>query len=148
MKYIIVIIFTAISSLSIAQNSPDAIIGKWLAVPKNNLIVEVFKYKNEYRGKIVWFNDKDDKTKPMSTRLDEKNLNPALRKRKVLGLEVLDNMVFNSKNNRWEGGKIYDAKSGRIWNSSALITKDNTLLVKGFWHFEFIGLNMYFKKVS
>lgn len=148
MKYLILLIFTASSSIIIAQNSPDAIIGKWMAIPQKNLIVEVFKYKNEYRGKIVWFNDNDDKTKPMNTRLDEKNLNPALRKRKVLGLEVLENMVYNSKSNRWESGKIYDAKSGRIWNSSARIKKDTTLEVRGFWHFEFIGMNMNFKRIG
>jgi len=64
--------------------------------------VEVFNYKNEYRGKIVWFNDNDDKTKPMNTRLDEKNLNAALRTHKVPGPEVLENMVYNSKSSRWE----------------------------------------------
>jgi uncharacterized protein (DUF2147 family) len=147
MKHIIVLLFTAIPLLSTAQNA-DAIIGRWMSVPRKNLIIEVFKFHNEYRGKIVWFNDKDDKTKPMNSRLDEKNLDPALRNRKVLGLEVVNKMVYNSKTNRWEDGKIYDAKSGRIWNSSAWITKDNILQVKGFWHFEFIGMNMYFKKVG
>lgn len=148
MKYIIAIIFTAVSSLSFAQNNPDAIIGRWIAIPKKNLIVEVFKDQNKYKGRIVWFNDNDDKTKPMNIRLDENNLNPALRKRKVLGLEVLDNMVYNPKNNRWERGTIYDAKSGRIWNSSAWIINNNTLQVRGFWHFEFIGESMIFKKIS
>lgn len=148
MKYTIVIILTAISSLSLAQNRADAIIGKWMAYPKKNLIVEVFKYKNEYRGKILWFNDNDDKTKPMNIRVDENNENPALRKRKVLGLEVLENMVYNSKNDKWENGKIYDAKSGKIFNSSARLTKDSILEVRGFWHFEFIGMNMNFRKTS
>ena len=147
MKHLTFILFTIISSFSIAQNSPDAIVGKWMAIPKKNLLVQVYKYGNQYRGKIVWFNDNDDKTKPMNTRLDEKNENPALRKRKVLGLEVLDNMVYNVKNNRWENGKIYDAKSGKTYNSSASI-KDTTLQVRGFWHFEFIGMNMNFKKIS
>lgn len=148
MKYLILLIFTASSSIIIAQNSPDAIIGKWMAIPQKNLIVEVYKYRNEYKGKILWFNDNDDKTKPMNTRLDEKNVNPALRRRKVLGLEVLDNMVYNLKNNSWENGKIYDAKSGKMWNAAARITKDTILQVRGFWHFEFIGQNMIFKKMG
>jgi len=148
MKYIAFILFSVISSFAIAQNNADAIVGKWMAIPKKNLIVEVFKHGDEYRGKIVWFNDNDDKTKPMNVRLDEKNEIPALRKRKILGLEVLDNMVYNSKVNRWENGKIYDAKSGKTWNSSASIIKDTTLQVRGFWHFEFIGMNMNFKKIG
>ncbi len=148
MKYLITTIFTIISIFSIAQNNPDAIIGKWISIPQKNLIVEVFKEKNEYKGKIVWFNDNDDKTKPMNTRLDDNNSDPNLRKRKVLGLEVLDNLVYNSKNNRWESGKIYDAKSGRIWSSSAWIRKDSTLQVRGFWRFEFIGQSLTFKKLG
>lgn len=139
--------FTIISSIAAAQNNPDIIIGKWMAMPKKNLIVQVFKKGNEYRGKIVWFNDNDDKTQPMNIRLDEKNENPALRKRKILGLEVLESMLYNAKTNRWENGKIYDAKSGKIWQSSAFM-KDMTLHVRGYWHFEFIGMNMNFKKIS
>ena len=148
MKFIILSIFAIIPFLLIAQNNGDAIIGKWMAYPKKNLIIEVYKYGSEYRGKIVWFNDNDDKTKPMNTRLDEKNLDPSLRTRKVLGLEVLDNMVYNEKSKRWEKGKIYDAKSGRIWSSSAWMTNESNLEVRGFWHFEFIGMSMSFKKVS
>lgn len=148
MKYIITSVFTIISFFCVAQNNPDAIIGKWISIPQKNLIVEVFKEKNEYKGKILWFNDNDDKTKPMNTRLDDNNSDPNLRKRKVLGLEVLDNLVYNAKNNRWESGKIYDAKSGRIWSSSAWMKKDSTLLVRGFWHFEFIGQSLTFKKLG
>ena len=141
------IFFTCCAIFVFAQKNPDAIIGRWIAIPKKNIIVEVFKDKDKYKGKVVWFNDNDDKTKPMNTRLDENNLDSALRNRKVLGLQVLNNMMYNSKSNRWEKGTIYDAKSGRVYNSSASLIKDNTLLVKGFWHFEFIGKDMYFKKI-
>jgi uncharacterized protein (DUF2147 family) len=147
-KYIAVIVFAAISSLAVAQNSPDAIVGKWEAVPQKNVIVEVYKDQSEYKARVVWFNDNDDKTKPMNIRQDDNNVDPSLRKRKILGLQVLNNMVYNSKNNKWENGKIYDAKSGRTWNSSAWITNNNTLQVRGFWHFEFIGQNMTFKKLG
>ncbi len=112
-KIAVIILLAFCTTLAFAQNNPDAIIGRWIAIPKKNLIVEVFKDRNKYKGKIVWFNDNDDKTKPMNTRLDENNSNPALRNRKVLGLKVLENMVYNSKSNKWESGTIYEAKSGR-----------------------------------
>ncbi|WP_018614399.1 DUF2147 domain-containing protein [Segetibacter koreensis] len=147
-KYIAVIVFAAISSLAVAQNSPDAIVGKWEAVPQKNVIVEVYKDQSEYKARVVWFNDNDDKTKPMNVRQDDNNVDPSLRKRRILGLQVLNNMIYNSKNNKWENGKIYDAKSGRTWNSSAWITNNNTLQVRGFWHLEFIGQNMTFKKIG
>lgn len=148
MKYIAIILLVIITTSFHAANSADAIIGKWIAVPEENLIVEVYKENNEYKGKILWFNDSDDKTKPMKSRLDEKNSNPRLRSRKLIGLEVLNNLVYNEKNNRWESGKIYDAKSGKTWSSSAWLQKDGILKVRGFWHFEFIGQNMDFKRVQ
>lgn len=148
MKYIVTILLFLGTSSFHAANSADAIIGKWIAIPKENVIVEVYKENNEYKGKVVWFKDSDDKSRPMNTRLDDKNPNQNLRSRKLIGLEVLNNLVYNAKNSRWESGKIYDAKSGRTWNSSAWFTKDGVLEVKGFWHLEFIGQNMSFKRVQ
>lgn len=148
MKCIVITLFTFFMVSKVqAGNSPDAILGKWVALPKKNFMVEVFRVGKEYKGRLVWFNDRDDPSKPMKLRMDEKNPDPALRNRKLLGLEVLTDMIYNAATNRWESGKIYDAKSGRIWSSSASLTNDGTLLVRGFWHFEFIGKNMNFKKV-
>lgn len=146
MKLIFAIIWTAISASSLAQNNPDAILGKWITVPKKNLIVEVYKEGPEYKAKIVWFDDTDDLSKPMHKRQDEKNPDPALRRRKVLGMQVLKDLVYNAESNRWESGKIYDAKSGRVWSSSAWLTKEGLLRVRGFWHFEFIGQSLNFKR--
>jgi uncharacterized protein (DUF2147 family) len=131
-----------------AGNNPDAILGKWIAIPKKNFMVEVFREGKEYKARLAWFNDRDDPSKPMKLRMDEKNPEPELRKRKLLGMEVLREMVYNPKLNRWESGKIYDAKSGRIWSSTAWLTQEGILKVRGFWHFEFIGKNMDFEKVK
>ncbi|MEJ7679839.1 MAG: DUF2147 domain-containing protein [Segetibacter sp.] len=148
MKYIVIILLTFFTSINVqAKNNPDAIIGKWIALPKKNVMVEVYRVGSEYKAKVAWFNDGDDKSKPMNQRMDEKNPDPDLRKRKLLGLEVLTGRVYNTEANRWERGKIYDAKSGRIWSSASWLAKDGTLQVRSFWHFEFMGQNMNFKKV-
>lgn len=148
MKRIVITFFTFLIAFTAkAESNPDAILGKWAALPKKNLVVEVFRAGKEYKARVVWFNDTDDPSKPMKQRMDEKNPEPALRKRKLLGLEVLTSMVYNTTTNRWESGKIYDAMSGRVWSSSAWLTKEGILKVRGFWHFEFIGRNMDFKKV-
>ncbi len=147
MKNFFIVVFTLISGVSVAQNNPDAIVGKWITFPQKNLIVEVYKDRNEYKAKIDWFNDRDDPSKPMNKRLDENNPEPALRNRKLLGMQVLQSLLYNASSNKWESGKIYDAKSGRTWSSMAWLTKDGILRVRGFWHFEFIGKNMNFKRV-
>ncbi len=147
MKYKLTLLIFFFTSIIVNAQNPNAIIGKWLAYPKKNVIIDVFRDHDEFKGKLIWFNDNDDKTKPMNVRLDEKNPDPKLRSRKVIGLEVLNHLYYNPKNKRWENGKIYDAKSGRTWDTSAFITKDSTLEVRGFWHWEIIGENMKFKRV-
>ncbi|RYE19852.1 MAG: DUF2147 domain-containing protein [Sphingobacteriaceae bacterium] len=123
----------------------DKILGKWLSVEKN-VLVNVYKNGNKYAAKLIWFDDSDDKSKPMNTRLDYKNPDKALQNRKLIGMEVVDNLDYNPSTNSWENGEIYDAKNGRTWSSAATITPDDILKVTGYWHFKFLGKSMMFKR--
>ncbi|MDQ6761798.1 MAG: DUF2147 domain-containing protein [Bacteroidota bacterium] len=77
----------------------DAIIGKWITVEKS-VAVEVYKRNGNYHAKVIWFKIEkiEDTTQPMNTRTVEKHPNPALHKRKWLGMEVLQNLKYNSAN--------------------------------------------------
>jgi uncharacterized protein (DUF2147 family) len=133
---------------TIAQSTAaDRICGKWISEEKN-CIVQVSKMGAEFVAKLVWFNDADDKTQPMESRVDYKNPNPALRTRKLLGMEVLDNLTYNPHTNSWENGMIYDAKSGHTWSSAASLVSNNILKVTGYWHFKFLGKTMTFNRVQ
>lgn len=123
----------------------DRIVGKWMSEEKN-VIVQVYKNGDKYGAKLIWFDDSDDKLKPMNSRVDYKNPDKALRNRKLIGLEVVDNLSYNPQSNSWDGGMIYDAKNGRTWSSAAQITNEGILKVTGFWHFKFLGKTMTFKR--
>ena len=123
----------------------DRILGKWLSEEKN-VMVQVYKNGDKYAAKLIWFDDSDDKSKPMNSRIDYKNPDPTLRNRKLLGMEVVDNLAYNPQTNSWENGMIYDAKNGRTWSSAASITNEGVLKVTGYWHFKFIGKTMTFKR--
>lgn len=124
----------------------DRVCGKWQSAEKN-LIVQVYKDGEDFRAKIVWFNDKDDPSRPMDTRLDSKNPQPALRTRKIVGMDVLEDMVYVAKSDSWENGKIYDALSGRTWSSAAYINPQGQLKVTGYWHFKWIGRTITFNRI-
>ena len=87
------------------KNAPiinsDKIVGEWMSTEDNNLKVEVYKTGNEYRAKIVWFDDSDDKSRPMAERCDTKNPDKTLRTRKIIGLQGL---VYNADDDEWQGG--------------------------------------------
>ncbi len=78
---------------------------------------------------------------------DKHNPDPALRSRKILGLNILKDMVYHEDTNTWEDGTIYDARHGREWNASAYIDKNGLLRVKGYWHLKFIGRTMAFRRL-
>ena len=135
------------AKIAIAQHNCDDIIARWMSTA-NNLEVEVFKADNEYKARVVWFDDSDDKSQPMNIRCDKKNPNEVLRSRKIIGLEVMYGLVYNADDDEWQHGRIYDATSGKNWNAKAWLTNEGCLKVHGFWHFEFLGQNMSFNKVS
>ena len=129
-----------------AQNNPDAIIGKWVTL-QNNLAVEVYKQDDSFKAKILWFKDTDDTSRPMESRLDDKNPDKSLRTRKWIGMEVLRDLRYNAENNEWQDGKVYVAKNGKEWDSVAWMTEDNLLKVKGYWLFKFLCQTLTFKRI-
>lgn len=125
----------------------DSILGKWMS-SESNLEVEVFRTGSEYRARVVWFDDSDDKAAPMPDRCDTKNPDKALRYRKIIGLEVLHGLVYSPDDNEWQDGKIYDSSSGKTYDAKAWITKSGILKVRGYWHFQFLGQTMDFRKIN
>jgi uncharacterized protein (DUF2147 family) len=151
MRYLFILAITVFSSFKTINpdNSVKAnrICGKWQSTEKN-LIVEVYPYKNTFRAKMVWFTGGVSKSKPMETITDIKNPDPALRSRKVLGLDVVENLTYNPKSDSWEGGKIYEVQSGKYWSAAAYIDKTGLLKVKGYWKVKLLGKTMTFKRVT
>jgi uncharacterized protein (DUF2147 family) len=143
---LMIMAFSFCSMNASENNNADLIIGKWITAERNSLIVEVYKAGDEYKARIIWFNDRDDKSRPMDTRCDIKNPDRHLRSRKLIGMDVLSNLKFNELDKEWQSGKIYDALSGKTWDVKAAINAAGLLYVRGYWHFPVIGKTMIFKK--
>lgn len=141
------VLIITLSNTAAAQHNADAIIGRWMST-ENNLEVEVFKAANEYKARVIWVDNSNNKNKPVYIKYDNKNPNEVLRSRKIIGMEVMHGLVYNADEDDWQGGKIYDASRGKDWNAKAWLTKDGYLKVRGFWHFECLGQNLVLKKVS
>ena len=137
------IAFCLISLPSFSQNNADAILGKWITTT-GTCIVEVYKQKAEYKAKVIWFTDGK---KQMKDYIDEKNPDPSLRNRKLLGMDVMHGLYYDTDENEWVDGHIYDATSGKEWDSVVWLTDDHLLKVKGYWMFKFISETKTFKRV-
>lgn len=142
----IFILFFPIVNLE-AQSVPpkERICGKWESVAKN-LRILIYMENNQFRAKLIWFSNTDGK--PMDYWTDVNNPDPALRKRKLLGMSILRNLIYDPESNSWEDGMVYDSRHGREWNASAYIGKKGQLHVRGYWHFKFIGRTMNFIRIQ
>jgi uncharacterized protein (DUF2147 family) len=142
MKVAIVALMFLINSFASFGQNPDAILGKWITTT-GNCIVEVYKQNRDYKAKVLWF--KEGK-KRMADYTDEKNPNPALRNRKLLGMDVVNGLHYDTNQKEWVDGHIYDATSGKEWDSVVWLTDDHLLKVKGYWVFKFLSQTKTFKR--
>jgi len=142
--YSVMPLIIGLSFCAHAQTAANKVCGKWECDEKN-LIIEVTKNDGGFKAKIMWF--KADNVQLMGSYTDVNNPDPKLRSRKLIGMNVLDGLVYKPATNSWEDGMIYDSRHGRYWNSSAYINKDGLLKVKGYWHFKFIGHTMTFYRL-
>jgi len=79
-------------------------------------------------GEIAWLRaptGADGKPKT-----DAHNPDPALRSRPLIGLTMIRGFHAVGPG-RWEGGKIYDPKSGKTYASKLRVTQDGALKVDG-----------------
>ncbi|PQJ08811.1 DUF2147 domain-containing protein [Flavipsychrobacter stenotrophus] len=125
------------------EGEGDGILGRWENVD-HTLGIEVYKSGEDFKAKIIWFRDHDNLANPADKRKDAHNPYPLLRDRKIVGMDVLRGLIYNKKEKRWENGFIYDATSGREWSSSATLSTNGRLRVRGYWKFEWIGRTMTF----
>ena len=128
-----------------AQISKDDILGRWMATD-NSVAVQVYREGNSFKAKVLWFDERLGSGTPMNTRKDTHNPDAKMRNRKIIGMDILENLDYNSQDKRWENGKIYDASSGRTWDTFAEIRKDGLLYVRGFWKFTWIGRTLNFRR--
>jgi uncharacterized protein (DUF2147 family) len=144
-KILIIVLFLSIlNHLQGQSKQEEAILGKWMNAEKD-LKVEVYKQNGQYRAKVIWFDCIKGTT--MTDYFDKKNPDKALRTRPWLGLEVLNALNYNG-GTEWNNGNIYDPNSGYTFRSVCRLTNPNTLKVRGYWMYEWIGKSLIFNRVN
>ena len=141
MKTFLLTFLTVVSIAITTSAQSDEICGYWLT-EKGDSQVQVFKASNgKYYGKVAWMEKNKDTT-------DTKNPNVKLRTKKVLGLQILNNAVYNPKSKTWETGTIYDPESGNTYDCYLWFDKDRNLLkLKGYvLGIKFLGRESLWKR--
>lgn len=128
-----------IKCISAAQDS-SRIIGNWLT-EKGRAIFQIYEENGKYHGKLAWSESPGGR--------DENNPDESLRTRKTLGLDLLTNLVYNPKRDRWDNGKIYNPEDGHTYSSHCTISDDGTkLYFRGFWGISLLGKTQTWTRVT
>lgn len=119
---------TVILLLGSAHAAPDASpAGVWLT-QAGDAKVQVSRCGGALCGKVIWLRDPIDSAtgKPQA---DNKNQNPALRTRPIVGVQLFMDMKPSGPN-AWSG-RIYNADDGQSYASTVTQTDAGRLEVKG-----------------
>ncbi|WP_226389484.1 DUF2147 domain-containing protein [Penaeicola halotolerans] len=131
-----------IASSALMAQSADAIVGTWFNTEREAKI-EIYKEAGKYNGKIVWLKEPTENGKP---KLDKNNSNASLRKRPLMGLNLLKGFVY--EDGVWEDGEIYDPKNGKTYSCVIKRKNDKVLEVRGYIGFSMIGRTVEWYKAD
>lgn len=134
-----VMLFFLSGSLAYAQMSPaDAITGTWLTADKSGQI-SIFRKGQAYYGRI--------KGGTSDQHFDIHNPDRKRRNDSLVGLVILKGFVFDGSD-RWTEGSIYDPKNGKTYSCILSMPDKNTLRIRGYIGFTWLGRTETWKRID
>ena len=143
MKYLSMLLLCVAFALPSSAQNKDAILGKWVN-STGEAHLEITKRSEKFFGKLVWIKDPKDEKGVMKT--DFKNPNAALRKKPIVGLEILKDFVYDD--GKWTDGNIYDPKSGKLYSCTMTLKSNGDLNMRGYIGVSLLGRTEVWKRVK
>ena len=135
MRNIILTLLCAVSSVfAFAQTNAD-VVGEWYNAEKD-AIITLFEDGKTISGKITWMKFPNDENGNPKT--DPLNPVEELRARPRMGMVMMSGFA-HIEGKVWDNGKLYDPKKGKTYSGMVTLTDKNTLDLRGYWGFSFIG---------
>ncbi|HEY5746251.1 MAG TPA: DUF2147 domain-containing protein [Chryseolinea sp.] len=136
-------LFLSLGTTGFNVKSPaERIIGVWESEEKN-LLIQISKEGGHFVGTMTYYQCATETI--MRSRVDIENPDPKLVGRKLLGLKLVEKLSYQG-DNVWGGGKIYDPNSGHTYDARVQLTNLNTVVVRGYWKFRWLGRSMVFNR--
>ncbi len=133
-----IIMFLLIINLGKAQSvNKDAILGEWLSEEKDGKVL-IFKQGEKYFGKVIWGKSAGKK--------DEKNPDPSLRNRDIIGSTILKDFSFKGKS--WEDGNVYDPNNGKSYSCTMKLKSNDELEIRGYVGISLLGRSTVWTRVK
>lgn len=142
MKKLFAIILVLLSINFYAQNR--SVLGKWNTIDevtgKAMSVVEIFEHNNKIYGKIIEIINPKNRNKTCSNCPGDDQNKP------ILGLIIIKGLVKDGT--EYNGGKILDPKSGKLYKCYIELETTDKLKVRGYLGFSLIGRTQYWERVK
>jgi uncharacterized protein (DUF2147 family) len=112
--------------LTASRASAEELIGTWLTA-NADAHIRVIKCGKSLCGSVAWLRDAVD-AKTGQPPVDDKNPNPTMRSRKILGIRIFVMDLVNTAT--WVGG-IYNSDDGKTYKGRLSPRGENELEVQG-----------------
>ena len=131
----LLVIILLIAVNGVFGQTKDALIGKWL-VASGDAQIQISTSGGKFSGKIVWLKKPNDSSGKPKT--DNSNPDKSLVNRPILGLDLLKGFTYADEG-VWEGGTIYDPKTGKSYSCKITMINQNEIHVRGFVGISLLG---------
>ncbi|MCY4396738.1 MAG: DUF2147 domain-containing protein [Rhodospirillaceae bacterium] len=117
-------------------------LGVWLGISDSGEKghVKIYECGDKLCGKLVW------SSKPES--LDLNNPDESKRDKILIGQDILVGLEPDGEN-FWDGGRLYDATTGKTWNCNITVLPGNDKLkIRGYWGISLFGQSRVWDRVK
>lgn len=121
-----------------AQNKAIDIIGNYI-VPSKDGAIQIYEKNGKFFGKIILNKDPN--------KLDTHNPDKEKQNRKVLGLTILNDFVFDG-GDLWKDGTIYDPKNGKTYSCKITRNANGDINIRGFIGISLLGRTEIFTRIK
>ena len=143
-KMILSLLLPMLAAIPVSAQNGDAVLGIWQS-EHGSARIQIFKTGGDYNGKIVWLKEELDESGKHKT--DENNPSESLKKKPIIGLEALSDFTYKG-DGVWEGGTVYDPRSGKKYSCKLAVNGDGQLEVRAFMGISLIGKTQIWTRVK
>ena len=128
------LLFSFVGLLAFSQTNAD-IVGEWYNAEKD-AVITLFEENETVSGKITWMESPNDDNGNPKT--DPLNPDENLKSRARMGMVMMSGFAYD-ENSVWDDGELYDPKKGKTYNGMMTLKDKNTIDLRGYIGFSFIG---------
>jgi len=140
-KIITTLIFAFVGLFAFSQTNAD-IVGEWYNAEKD-AVITLFEENETVSGKITWMKfPNDDNGNPKT---DPLNPDEKLKSRARMGMLMMSGFAYD-EDSVWDDGELYDPKKGKAYSGMMTLKDKNTIDLRGYIGFSFIGRSSTWKR--